>query len=91
MTAMADAVVLINESDLIVSLEIERVLRTAGFCHFHIGGNCTYALSWLTNHSPIVCVIDAHSSDRGAAKCSLFCGNADCHLWLTPWTTSSLR
>ena len=68
MTAIADAVVLIIENDLIVSLEIERVLRTAGFCHFHIGGNCSYALSWLADHSPTVCIIDAHSSDRGSCE-----------------------
>ncbi len=68
MTAMADAVVLIIENDLLVALEIERVLRTAGFCHFHIGGNCSYALSWLTNNSPDVCIIDAHSRDRGSCE-----------------------
>jgi DNA-binding NtrC family response regulator len=68
MTAIADEVVLIIENDLIVALEIEQVLRTGGFCHFHIGGNCTYALSWLADHSPIVCIIDAHSSDGGSCE-----------------------
>jgi DNA-binding response OmpR family regulator len=68
MKTIADALVLIIENDLLVALEIEQALKTFGFRHFHIGGNCTYAITWLESRSPTVSIIDGQLQDRHCSE-----------------------
>jgi DNA-binding response OmpR family regulator len=55
--------VLLLENDLLIAHEVEHCLRQAGFIDVHVGGNCTYAMTWLATHTPALAIVDPHLAD----------------------------